>query len=70
LESLAVEDVGIFWQFGLFYCSLVFLWHFSWQFGMFFPVLVLCIKKNLATLNRIPWRTECLIKIPIFSLAT
>jgi hypothetical protein len=43
-----MEDVGIF------YGQLVYIvaiWYILWIFGLFFPVLVCCIKKNLATLQ-------------------
>jgi hypothetical protein len=38
--------------FGLFYGHLVYftaIWYVCWLFGIFFPVLVCCMKKNLAT---------------------
>jgi hypothetical protein len=46
-EGLRMDYVGIF------YSQLVYfvaIWYSLWLFGMFFPVLVLCAKKNLATL--------------------
>jgi hypothetical protein len=63
LEGLAIENVGIFyghlvyfkavwsilWPFGIFYDHLIYfmaIWYI-------FPVLVCCIKKNLATLRAV-----------------
>jgi hypothetical protein len=49
-----MEKVGMFWSiwnilrhFGTFYGNLVI----KRQFGIFSPVLVYCVKKNLATLD-------------------
>jgi hypothetical protein len=55
LESLAMEDVGIFyiWTLGPLYGLLLYfmdIWYSSWKFGIFFPNLVFCAKKILATL--------------------
>jgi hypothetical protein len=36
---------NILWPFGAFFAHLVIFW----QFGIFSPVLVYCVKKNLAT---------------------
>jgi hypothetical protein len=48
-ESLAMEDVGIFYgHFGLSDGRLV---HIFWSFGIFFSVLVSCTEKHLATLD-------------------
>jgi hypothetical protein len=55
LEGLAnMSCIPILWPFGLFYCHLIYFtasWYNWCQFGTFFPVLVCCIKKNLATLS-------------------
>jgi hypothetical protein len=42
LEGLAIEDV----------CIFMAIWSIlqPFEFGVFFPVLVSCIKKNMATL--------------------
>jgi hypothetical protein len=54
-----LRPFGIFMVIGYFYGHWVFLWSFCifmviwyilWLIGIFIPVLVCCIKKNLATL--------------------
>jgi hypothetical protein len=56
-----MEDVGLFNDhlvsilrlFGIFYGHLAYfmaIWYILWNFGVFFPVLVCCVKKNLAAL--------------------
>jgi hypothetical protein len=47
----------ILWPFGILYGhlgSFMTIWHILCSFGTFFPVLVLCTKKNLATLIKWP----------------
>jgi hypothetical protein len=54
LEGLAMEDVGIFGPFCLFYGQMIHfmsIWYILWSFWYIFPVLVCCTEKNLATLN-------------------
>jgi hypothetical protein len=43
-HSMAIWNILL--PFGIFYGNLVL----KWQFGLFSPVLVYCVKKNLATL--------------------
>jgi hypothetical protein len=50
LEALATEDVGLFSGHLVNFKSI---WYILWSFGIFSPVLVCCIKKNLATPTRI-----------------
>jgi hypothetical protein len=46
LEALATVDVGLFSGHLVNFKSI---WYILWSFGIFSPVLVCCIKKNLAT---------------------
>jgi hypothetical protein len=47
---------NILWPFGIYVCSTA-IWYIVWPFGIFFPfwysfpILVYCMKKNLATLD-------------------
>jgi hypothetical protein len=49
LEDLAM---GRFWHTFGHLVYLVAIWYILWLGGIFLPVLVCCIKKNLATLMR------------------
>jgi hypothetical protein len=62
LEGIAMEDFGIFYgPFVYFTANCYILWSFGTfcgLFGTFFPVLVCCIKKNLATLLHTGFSTQ------------
>jgi hypothetical protein len=59
LEGLALEDVGIFYGHLVYFTTIRHIWVYFIVIWYVLPILVFCIKMNLATLNSTdPTRAE------------
>jgi hypothetical protein len=52
--NLGIYQMDLQWRMWTYFLAI---WYILWFFGIYFPVLVRCVKKNLATLHG---KAECL----------